>query len=240
MSAIPRAAKSVVKRAFASGGITVHRGPNPLSQERHLLELFARHKVDGVIDVGANRGQYVRRLREAGYEGPILSFEPVPEAFAELAAMSQRDARWEARNVAVADEPGTLSMNVAASSSVSSFLTPTVEYTRVYSGMEVQRQEQVAVVSLDTVEIPFQRPFLKTDTQGFDLRVLDGARTLLSHRVVGVQVELSVIPIYEAMPDFLDVIAGMRQRGFTLTGMFPVETDGAMRVYEFDGVFVRS
>jgi FkbM family methyltransferase len=240
MSPIPQAAKTVVKRAFASGGITVHRGPNPLSQEWHLRELFTRYEVDGVIDVGANRGQYARGLREAGYEGPILSFEPVPEAFGELAAMSQHDARWEARNVGVADEPGTLTMNVAASSSVSSFLTPTAEYTSVYSGMEVQRHEQVTVVSLDTVEISFQRPFLKTDTQGFDLRVLDGARRLLSDRVVGVQVELSVIPIYEEMPDFLEVIALMRQWGFTLTGMFPVETDPAMRVYEFDGVFVRS
>jgi len=106
--------------------------------------------------------------------------------------------------------------------------------------MKVQRQEQVAVVSLDKVEIPFQRPFLKTDTQGFDLRVLDGAHSLLSDRIVGAQVELSVIPIYEAMPEFLEVIASMRQRGFTLTGMFPVETDRAMRVYEFDGIFVRS
>ena len=226
----------MLSRSAAFPSIAV---PNPLSQEWHLLELFTRYEVDGVIDVGANRGQYGRRLREAGYEGSILSFEPVPEAFAELAAVSQHDPRWEARNVAVADQPGTLSMNVAASSSVSSFLTPTADYTSIYSGMEVQRQEQVSVVTLDTVEIPFQRPFLKTDTQGFDLRVLEGARDLLSNRVIGAQVELSVIPIYEAMPDFLEVIAKMRECGFTLTGMFSVETDKKMRVYEFDGVFVR-
>lgn len=239
MAPIPQAANSAVKRALAFGGISAYRGPNPLSQERHLIELFTRYQVDGVIDVGANRGQYGRRLRDAGYEGPLLSFEPVPEAFAELAATSQHDPSWEARNLAVADEPGTLSMNVAASSSVSSFLTPTADYTAIYSGMNVQRQEQVSVVALDTTEIPFQRPFLKTDTQGFDLRVLEGARQLLSDRVVGAQVELSVIPIYERMPDFLEVIARMRDLGFTLTGMFSVETDNKMRVYEFDGVFVR-
>ncbi len=228
-----------MKRALALAGISVYRGPNPLSQQWHLLELFTRYQVDGVIDVGANRGQYGRGLREAGYDGSIVSFEPVPEAFADLAAVSQDDPRWEVRNLAVADQPGTLSMNVAASSSVSSFLAPTADYTSVYSGMEVQRQEQVSVVTLDTVQIPFQRPFLKTDTQGFDLRVLEGARDLLSDRVVGAQVELSVIPIYEEMPDFLEAVAKMRERGFTLTGMFPVETDGEMRVYEFDGVFVR-
>lgn len=228
-----------MKRALALAGISVYRGPNPLSQQWHLLDLFTRYQVDGVIDVGANRGQYGRGLREAGYDGSIVSFEPVPEAFADLAAVSQDDPRWEVRNLAVADQPGTLSMNVAASSSVSSFLAPTADYTSVYSGMEVQRQEQVSVVTLDTVQIPFQRPFLKTDTQGFDLRVLEGARDLLSDRVVGAQVELSVIPIYEEMPDFLEAVAKMRERGFTLTGMFPVETDGEMRVYEFDGVFVR-
>jgi FkbM family methyltransferase len=236
---ISQAAKSAVKHAFAFGGISLYRGLNPLSQERHLLELFTRYHIDGVIDVGANRGQYGRRLREAGYEGSILSFEPVPEAFSELAAVSQHDSKWEARNIALGDQPGTLSMNVAASSSVSSFLTATADYTSIYSGMEVQRQEQVSVVTLDAIQVPFQRAFLKTDTQGFDLRVLEGARDLLSDRVVGAQVELSVIPIYERMPDLLEVIAKMREFGFTLTGMFSVETDKKMRVYEFDGVFVR-
>ena len=239
MAPISQAAKSAVKRAFAVGGVSVYRGPNPLSHEWHLLDLFARYQVDGVIDVGANRGQFGRSLRQAGYEGSILSFEPVPEAFAELVDASRHDPRWEARNIALADRPGTLSMNVTASSSVSSFLTPTAAYTSIYSGMEVQRQEPVSVVTLDAVEIPFQRPFLKTDTQGFDLRVLKGARDLMSNRVVGAQVELSVIPIYERMPDLLQVIDQMRESGFTLTGMFPVETDKKMRVYEFDGVFVR-
>jgi FkbM family methyltransferase len=239
MAPISQAVKAAVKHALALGGISVYRGPNPLSRERHLLELFARYEVDGVVDVGANRGQYGRGLRDAGYDGSILSFEPVPEAFAELAALSQHDPTWEARNVAVADQPGTLSMNVAASSSVSSFLTPTADYTSIYSGIKVKRQEQVGVVTLDTVHIPFQRAFLKTDTQGFDLRVLEGAPDLLLNRVVGAQVELSVIPIYDGMPDFLEVIAKMRESGFTLTGMFSVETDKKMRVYEFDGVFVR-
>ena len=139
-------AKSAVENAPppASGCISVDRspGPNPLSQQWHLLELFTRYEVDGVIDVGANRGQYGRGLRQPEYQGAPLPFEPVPEAFAELAAVSQQDRTWEARNLAVADKLGTLSMNVAASSSV--FFRPhsDLRLREGRPGMEVKRQEQ--------------------------------------------------------------------------------------------------
>ena len=55
------------------------------------------YRVNCVIDVGANHGQYARRLRRAGYTGHIVSFEPVAEPFERLAASAARDPRWSVR-----------------------------------------------------------------------------------------------------------------------------------------------
>jgi len=48
--------------------------------EIFLRRLFDLYKIDLVIDVGANLGQYRDFIRKAvGFEGWIVSFEPDPE-----------------------------------------------------------------------------------------------------------------------------------------------------------------
>src|SRR4051794_10338170 len=74
-------ARQVVKRA----GIDVRRvQPDDAARRRALL--LATHDIEVVVDGGANQGGYGQVLREAGYEGRILSFEPLSEPFAKLSA----------------------------------------------------------------------------------------------------------------------------------------------------------
>lgn len=47
-------------------------------------EVLLRLEIDCVFDVGANCGQYGQNLREIGYRGTILSFEPGLLAFRDL------------------------------------------------------------------------------------------------------------------------------------------------------------
>ena len=56
--------------------------------DAQLVHTLQRQEIDAVIDVGANIGQYGRRLRAAGWSGPILSYEPIPELHEALLAES--------------------------------------------------------------------------------------------------------------------------------------------------------
>lgn len=234
--------KRAVRQGLARAGLSLERLPNRLGPGYHLVTLLETYAADCVLDVGANRGQFGQLLRDAGYQGRIVSFEPVSEAYRELAAVSAGDPLWEVRRLALGEAASTVELNVAASSSVSSFLTPTTEYVSEYAGARTTRTERLPVVTLDSLDLPYERPFLKIDTQGYDLRVLAGAAALLE-RVVGVQIELSVIHIYEGMPDYLDALTAMRDRGFVPSGFFwplGATPDPRMRLGEFDGVFVRA
>ena len=119
-------------------------------------------------------------------------------------------------------------MNVTVSPSLSSFSPTTDEYQREYAGASIERTQEVTVTTLDQIldDLPYKRLFLKSETQGYDLRVLRGGRRMLASRVVGVQIELAALHIYEDAPDYVEALAEMRGYGFLPSGFFALETTG--------------
>ena len=80
---------------------------------------------------------------------------------------------------------------------------------------------------------------LKIDTQGYELHVLKGASGLL-HRVVAMQLELSLVPLYEGAPTFSEMLSYMQSIGFEIFNIVPVFKDNRTgRVLQVDGYFVR-
>ena len=49
-----------------------------------LRDCLTAHDINLVLDVGANIGEFVQKIRRLGYRGLVVSFEPNPEAFAQL------------------------------------------------------------------------------------------------------------------------------------------------------------
>ncbi len=66
------------------------------NQKLHAIELINRHNIDLVIDVGANMGQFGIDLRSAGYDGQIISFEPITECYDHLQSIA--DKNWLIEN----------------------------------------------------------------------------------------------------------------------------------------------
>jgi len=85
--------------------------------------------------------------------------------------------------------------------------------------------------------IGFARPYLKIDTQGFDIEVLRGAGASLP-AVKALQTEASIIGLYKGMPPYMDTLRYLDERGFDITGLYPVSRDSTLRLVEFDCVMI--
>jgi FkbM family methyltransferase len=221
-------------------------GPDLLLHD-HLSMLFERYGVNCVLDVGANRGQYGRELRLAGYRGRLLSFEPVEALCKDLQETAAGDTAWTAHRVALGREAGVLDINVTRHDVFSSFRAPMAfAAERFGDAAEVARHERVEVRRLEQVldehcgSGPPPRCFLKMDTQGYDLEVFAGLGHWADH-VVGLQSEVAAIPLYSGMPRMAEAIAEYEAAGFELTGLFPLSRDERTgRVIELDCVMVRA
>lgn len=213
---------------------------------RHLSRLFVQHPFDLVLDVGANAGQYRDFLRNViGYRGLIISFEPVSYLYKHLVERAKTDPQWVVVNMALGAAPGEAELNVMAGDQFSSFLRPNNDLTPEYVSMNsVTRTEKVRVSTLDEMlnECPqlaiAQCVYLKMDTQGFDLEVVKGAQQTLS-KVAGLQSEVSILPVYEGMPDYHQSIKTLQSLGYGLSGLFPVNLNQQNLVVEFDCVMLK-
>lgn len=213
--------KFAIQRVLRSFGWEIRRFS--LDEMAHLNQMLGHHRVNTVLDVGANIGQFATTLRQAGFAGRIISFEPQSDAYARLTAAAARDPLWDvAPRCAVGAVSGELTMNIS-DNSVSSSALPILEaHTASAPASRYVRSETAPVITLDTCDLvpPSGRIFLKIDTQGFEQQVIDGAPELLK-RVIGVQTELSLAPLYEGQADFLSILNQMRALGFDTWAINP-------------------
>lgn len=209
----------------------------------HLINLINLHEIDLVLDVGANSGQFATTLRREGYKGDIHSFEPVSKTFESLRAACSGDPRWFAHNVAMGDACDKKTVNVTAASDFSSFLTPNDFAKETFENVKVLYEEVVEVrtvenfLAIHVVNVEKRRILLKMDTQGYDLEVLEGA-IKVRERIVCVVSEISLIPIYSRMPSYLAFLKKGEERGFVVTGFYPVSRKKDLSVIEMDCVLL--
>lgn len=184
-----------------------------------ITGLLASHGVTLVLDVGANTGQYAGALRQNGYAGRIVSFEPLAAAHAELGRAAAADDGWTiAPRCAVGAAPGEVAINVSPESDMSSLLDMTETAQRHLASARPTATETVTMTTL-AAELPRHAGpddvvFVKSDTQGYEAAVLDGLGDAAT-RVTGLQLELSLVPVYDGQPDHLVLLNRLAGMGFT-------------------------
>ena len=235
--------EAFIRRSARRVGLDLHRYRPEASEGTRIARMLQCHGVDVVFDVGANVGQYASSLRSGGYLGRIVSMEPLATAWEQLARQSRRDPAWDALRIAVGTEDGVIEINVAANSVSSSILPMLDSHLEAAPESALTGIERVPMARLDSLAptylTPASKPFLKIDTQGYEDRVLQGAGRLLE-RLAGVQLELSLVPLYEGQPLFWELLVRLQDNGFDLWAIWPgFHNPRTGRMLQMDAVLFR-
>ena len=237
--------KKTIKKLSRSLGIDLKRYNIQTSEAAKMQRLLAYNNIDLVFDVGANIGQYAKLLRELGYSGRIVSFEPLSSAYSRLKAVSEKDPLWEiAPQAAIGNQEGEIIINIAGNSYSSSALPMLDAHLEsapesAYSGSETVKLSRLDTIAKDYIKSETKSIFLKIDVQGLEKQVIEGATAILP-LVKGIKLELSLVPLYEGQVLFKEMIDIIEKLGYELYGIEPGFTaEKTGRMLQMDGIFFK-
>ena len=209
-----------------------------------LIKLINKYKIDLVLDVGANEGQFAKKIREHGYIKKIISFEPLSCAYDKLIKNSKNDDNWKIfRRCAIGNENTKSQINISNYSLSSSLLEFDNAHLKARPDIAMINSEAVDIIRLDSLfdELNFKdnKILLKMDTQGYESHIIDGSKKMLQQCKI-VFSELSLHNLYKQQKTWIDIIEKLKQSEFKLAsienGFFNPSNNLLLQV---DAIFIK-
>ncbi len=219
------------------------------STSKVAQEILGEHAIT-VLDIGARWGAEDSWWRMKGL-AQLVGFEPDPVECGRLNDCAERGEKY--LPVALADAVGERTLHVAKHPACSSLYPPIEALIERYPVLEMMRQVgtcRVPTTSLDELQNEKQvcsASFIKLDTQGAELAILQGAQQVLEG-CCGIEAELMFAPLYEGQPLFADVAKFLGARGFHPWRLndachhaesSPTPNDPSGRLFWVNAVFLR-
>jgi FkbM family methyltransferase len=194
-------------------------------RKSNLTEILPSNLV--LLDAGAKGG--TKELNKLAFLTKVFAFEPFgreAELLRKNKLVHDKFAEYSIYEMALADKDGFMNFNIMNNSSMNSLLDPDFENYQLHFGMMsgyrdwknnigVQETVNVKATTLDSFCIQKKIShidFLKLDTQGTELKILQGAKKLFNDYSIGViKCEFAFVPVYKEQCLFADIDIFMRQ-----------------------------
>lgn len=212
-------------------------GVAPAIEHKYLLREL---QIDGVIDVGANRGQFSQICHIEKHGMPIVAFEPIPKEANLFRRVHKHNKNIELIECALGDFTGTATMHLSQSTDSSSLLPIGVRQNELFPKTAEVGTLSVPIYELDEMIYLWKnrcRLLLKIDVQGSELNVLKGGLKALSHCAF-VYVECSEVVLYDGQALRPEVESLLINQGFQFVRCYNMQFDGAQLI-QADYLFAR-
>ena len=185
-------------------------GVCPLFETKDILKDL--EKVDLLLDVGSNKGQFSILFNYYFPNSKIYSFEPqIKYLNIQKKILSNKSKFF---NLCLGNKDGFDYLNITDKEDSSSILEPNILKKSIYKIID---KIKIKVTKLDTIiKLPSKKNiFLKLDVQGYEKNVLMGSKKNLS-RIKYILIELSSHEIYKKQHTLKDISLFLKKNNFKL------------------------
>ena len=219
--------KSFKKVLLASGYRMSKISNHTLQNDNPFLASKNNIKIERpiIFDVGMNHGQTLNKIQSVYPKAIIHGFEPSKYCFDDLKGKFL-ESNITLNNLGVSDESGFLEFNEYSWDAMNSFLK------RAYGKTHIVETYKVGVTTIDAYAQKNRITkihVLKTDTEGFELKVLKGAKKLMDeNKIKFIYLELFFDLNFIGQSSIGDIFSFLEKKGFSLVRLydFSLTTDG--------------
>jgi FkbM family methyltransferase len=222
---------------FKNGYEANYLGKNKLLNMNPFLAVKAEIKSKSPVffDVGVNHGQSIDKIQEIYPEALIHGFEPSKMCYNSVLEKLNTN-KIILNNKAIGDKIGTLDFNQYSWDALSSILK------REFTTATIVDTYKVDVTTLDAYcdELGIEYiNVLKTDTEGYELNVLQGATKLLQdNKIQFVCVELFFEPHFVGQSSAGDIMNFLFEHQFRLVRFYEFERSQEGFASRVDALFI--
>lgn len=183
-----------------------------------FTEYYKRSPIT-LVDVGASGG-LEQTWKPAKEHLKIIGFEPDEREFANLEKKGDGNIKY--LNTGLYSEKGVVDFHLARKQQTSSILKPNRKLIDKFPEAERFDITRTVKINTDTLDNQFRMngisdiDFVKIDTQGTELFILQGAERAVAEHALGLEIEVEFVELYEGQPFFADVDSFVRKLGFQL------------------------
>jgi FkbM family methyltransferase len=215
--------KNIIKQFLKLNDLRILKISKNLNSFDILEKLITKYDIDCILDIGANEGQFAKKIKEYGYKKQIISFEPLSSAYSKLLKNSHNDINWEVfRKIALGDSNDHSVLNVSNYSPSSSILPFTTNHLQAKPKAIMTGTEKIEMAKLDSLaeelNLNIKNVLLKIDAQGYESKILNGSNNVLNKCKI-VFCEVSFKELYKGQELWTEILNFMLSKNFKIASI---------------------
>jgi FkbM family methyltransferase len=176
-------------------------GDFKLTGEKKLLKIISEYKLNSILDIGANSGQWAdMALNVTPFN--VISVEPQSIPYGELSSLLKKyPGRFNSFNLALGSTKKDFFINVNRNSSELSYIDNNLNVMPLLKDQSIVK-EKIMIITLDdlysdNIESFNEIGFVKIDVEGYEMEVIIGAQKFLQEvKPDFIQIEMNWHQIY--------------------------------------------